>query len=638
MAFDLSSAKPIENDGYMAGEATSYDEFEKQWADSMASAPKGSELAQTDAKIRAENNVQPVSIGFDLSTAKPVEVPKKLTTKINPKKVSKKDKYGRVDGYSLDNVIPNAKSLGENVLGELANVGNNIIGATTYIPRLMERKSAPTTLSSLITGKKQNTPLNDYVNSLRNSNDQFLKERDDSPGSTIGRLGVDIAATAGVGDVLAIVANAAKLPRLAKALSSSGMNIGGDTAPFFSKEGAKNLALRAGGGGATGYAAGEMIDLENAGTTAGISAAIPVVGKVAGSTGKALATEVDDLAKTAIGKYNIPLDKASTSNNKLTKATKSVLDDILPFGFGKKNKDAMTSAFNREVGKVAGIDAEPVTGGALKLTPEAVAKTKAEIGQAYNKVWNTNKFTVDRQFADDATSLISDASKKLNPEQASMLERHFDNLISQAKDGKIDGQFVNNWQSELRKIAESEKGLHQKFVNDLRQKTLNAFKRNISPDDAKLLSDTNIRNRAFKTLKPLLDKGEAGVAGRDMGDIPPSLLSSAIAGNYDNVSSSPFGELPRIGSKYLVDRVARTGGSERSLIQQLLALGGLSAGAGVVGGSGAIAAGLPLAYSTQKYLSGARNVNPANIDNLMQSQLLQNLIKANPALINASRR
>jgi hypothetical protein len=109
----------------------------------------------------------------------------------------------------------------------------------------------------------------------------------------------------------------------------------------------------------------------------------------------------------------------------------------------------------------------------------------------------------------------------------------------------------------------------------------------------------------------LLDKGEAGVGGRDIGDVAPSLLSSAVNQNYDNVAASPFGELPRIGSKYLVDRVARTGGSERALLQQALALGGLGAGSyGAAGATGL--ATIPLAYTTQKYLSGARKVKPEN--------------------------
>jgi hypothetical protein len=246
----------------------------------------------------------------------------------------------------------------------------------------------------------------------------------------------------------------------------------------------------------------------------------------------------------------------------------------------------------------------------LRLTADAVSKAKQKIGTAYDKVWGQNKFSVDRKFANDATDLIQEASTKLNPEQANMLNRHFDNLIAQSKDGKIDGAFVNNWQSELRQMAESEQGLHKKFINDLRQTTLSAFKRNIPKQDAELLTKTNITNRAFKTIEPLLNKGEAGVAGRDAGDIPASLFSSAIARNYKNASQSPFGDLPKIGSSYLVDRVARTGGSERGLIQQALALGGLGAGAGIVGGAPAAVVSIPTAYAAQKLLSMPRKISP----------------------------
>ena len=467
----------------------------------------------------------------------------------------------------------------QGLISGAAGIGKNLLSASSFIPRQIEKGA------NAIGGT--GTPLNDYIANMRQGNADFVKSQEGKSGFGAGRLMSEIAGTAGAGNVLSIGAKIANMPRLAASLSSGGMSLGADNVGMLSKQGANNLGIRALGGGATGVTAGGLIDPETAGLTGGISAAIPVLGKTAGAVGKTIAGKpINDLAQTAISKYGIPLDRASTSNSKILKATKTVLDDILPFGVGAKQKEAIKSTFNREVGKVAGIDAEPVTGGSLKLTADAVSKAKQKISQSYDKVWNQNKFVVDRTFANNATDLIQDASTKLNPEQANMLNRHFDNLIAQSKDGKVDGAFVNNWQSELRQMAESETGLHKKFINDLRQTTLSSFKRNISKDDAKLLVDTNIKNRAFKTLEPLLNKGEAGVAGREAGDVPPALLSSAVAGNYGNVASSPFGDLPKIGSNYLVDRVSRAGGSERGLVQNaataMLGAGAYGVGTGAI--------------------------------------------------------
>lgn len=99
----------------------------------------------------------------------------------------------------------------------------------------------------------------------------------DSVGFTLGKIGGEVAGTAGIGGVLGRAAQAARWPvtgeripaALAQAIGSSGMSAGGLT-------GARGLATRAAGGAVTGAAAAGMVNPEDAGTGAAIGGALPL--------------------------------------------------------------------------------------------------------------------------------------------------------------------------------------------------------------------------------------------------------------------------------------------------------------------------------------------------------------------------
>jgi hypothetical protein len=129
-------------------------------------------------------------------------------------------------------------------------------------------------------------------------------------------------------------------------------------------------------------------------------------------------------------------------------------------------------------------------------------------------------------------------------------------------------------------VAESEKGLHQRILSDLRKATLDAFKRNVSKSDADALTKALGQYKAYKTVRPLMDKAEAGVAGRAAGDVPAALLPAEVRKSYGgNIAGSPFSDLSQIGSQFVADRVARTGGSARALFQNSALGTGLALGA-----------------------------------------------------------
>ena len=100
----------------------------------------------------------------------------------------------------------------------------------------------------------------------------------------VGKIGAEIAGTAGAGSALAkglgmIPGVASRAPALINALRTSGMTTG--ATPVTTGAKAADLALRAGAAGTTGALAGGMINPEDAGTAGAISAAIPLAAPVA---------------------------------------------------------------------------------------------------------------------------------------------------------------------------------------------------------------------------------------------------------------------------------------------------------------------------------------------------------------------
>lgn len=266
MAFDLSSAKPIGGDGYMAGEATNNADFEKQWAASMANAPQGTEIARTNSKIVAENNVpQPLqTVGFDLSTATPVtKKPTKIPLKTD-KKLSQIEKM-----YAASKGNPNVK---------LKDIGRQFGLAGRYLAE----GTADTAgiFTDPITGLV-NRGLGTNINSLRGATSNTL--------DSLGFPQPQNARERVVGDA-------------SRMLSSTGAFIGGAGAlkPFLSETG-KSVAtqmmarpdLQAGSALGAGYAGGEARE-------AGASPTVQTLAALAGGLAMPLTTSAIESGINAV--------------------------------------------------------------------------------------------------------------------------------------------------------------------------------------------------------------------------------------------------------------------------------------------------------------------------------------------------
>lgn len=436
-----------------------------------------------------------------------------------------------------------------------------------------------------------------------------------------GKLATEIAGTAGAPGILAKGAQALRAaPAIVNALRGGGLvspGIRGGRGATLA-----NAGLRTAGGAATGATAAGLVNPEEADTGAIFGAALPAAVRGAGMAGQAIGSAIrpdvnNPLVKKAL-EAKAPFGIADLSENAMVKGTRSFLADLPIIGRpANAAAKAKQEWFNRQVGKSFGAEFD-------KLTPDVMDDASKRLGAEFNRLWGNNKLVLDSKFIDDVVRIQQDAAEKLNPEQATQVNKLIANLLQKQEKGAIPGNFANNWQSELRMVAESEKGLHQKLLGDLRKSALSAFSRGLTPEDAAALTMTKEQYRAFKTVEPLLAKGEVGVAGREMGDVPAALLPNAVFQQYGRgASNTPLGEAAQMGSRFVADRVAQTGGSPRAFVQNAL---GSALGVGSYF-EPTILATAPIAYGVSSTLN-----NPT-LARILASQASPQ----NQALINALR-
>lgn len=418
-----------------------------------------------------------------------------------------------------------------------------------------------------------------------------------------GKLAGEIAGTAGAGGALentvrgALGAVAPTLATKAAPLLSA-IQSGGMSAP------GAGLLTRAIGGGITGAATAGLVNPDDAMAGGAIGAAMPVGVRALGAVGGAIGRQVRPggdaaaLAKRAMD-MGAPLGVADIAEGKFTKALRSVLNDApMTGGIGAAQNEAKQKWFNRAVGEV--FDAADD-----KLTPQVMDAAKKRLGNEFDRIWSQNNLVVDSQFLNSLDSVRKNASMLPKAERArvfGMLD-DLEGQIQQGANGQIviPGDVANRFQSTIRRTSESAQGFLKNDLAELRKEVLGAFNRSVSPDDAAALALTQKKYKAFKTVEPLLAKGEAGVAGREAGDVPAALLPSAVFNSYKgNVAASPLADLSKIGARYIVDRTPQTGGSARALIQNS-AIGG-ALGAGMFTNPAAALPVIPLGMLTNKAL------------------------------------
>lgn len=421
-----------------------------------------------------------------------------------------------------------------------------------------------------------------YLNSSLDAQKALDAQNADSNFYGGAKLATEVGMTYPVGGALAAPLKAAstlapRLAPLADAVASAGMKAGGAT-------GLPGMAARVTGGAITGGASAGLVDPEQAGLGAMIGGAIPGATKVAGMAGSKVgdlfrpSTANAPLAEKAINQYGIPLSVSDVSSSALVKGARSALDDVPLIGNrGRTQKEAVQSAFNREVGKTFGETAD-------SLTPEVLDAAKKRMGAEFDRVWNRNVLQFDGDLFQQMQALRTNAAKLPQGEQgrlSSWLDDFESKLVADANGSLyMPGDVANRFQSTLRRESDKAVGFLKDDLASLRQSVIKAFNRSVSPDDAAALTKNRGQYKAYKTVEDLLQGAEAGVAGRNVGDVPAALLPQAVRKSYGgNIANSPFADLSQIGSQYVADRVTRTGGGARAMFQNSALGSGLALGA-----------------------------------------------------------
>lgn len=359
------------------------------------------------------------------------------------------------------------------------------------------------------------------------------------------------------------------------------------------------------GGGVMGVAQptveGESRGLNTALGAVG-GAAVPAV--IAGA--KALARPADAATVALAEKYGIPVGVSDASNSKFLKGARSVLNDTPIVGTGGKAQDAAKQeALNAAVGGTFGAAEK-------KLTPQVMDAAKGKIGAELDRVWNNNTLQVDPQLLGTVQSLRAEAAKLPQGESA-RLTGWIDDILSKVQtdangNAIIPGDVANKLQSKLGRDVASAQGFLKDSLGTLRRDMIDTFNRSVTGTDADALTLARSQYKNFKTVQPLLDKGMVGTAGREAGDVPASLLPEAVRKSFPNLSTQtnqpPLAELAQVGSRYVADRVAQTGGAPRALIQNGL-LGGMLTGGGLTAGLGPTAAAVGIGAPTAALLNQA---------------------------------
>lgn len=486
-----------------------------------------------------------------------------------------------------------------------AEFGNIVLGGQKLVGKGLGKLDSLVngpSLSSLVTGrpssmigKAGNWLVNDAEQGQARLKAENAPYAEANPmTNSAGKFATDLIVTAPVGGVLAKGARAIA-PNLAAT------QLGANLIRAVETSGAQggNLATRSTGSALTGAASAGVINPDDVGNGALIGAAAPGAIKLAGKAGGALADLVrpsinaSPLAKKAVDQYGIPLSVADVTDSRAVKAARSFLGDLPMIGRpAQALKDQQTKAFNKAVGSTFGAADE-------SLTPQVMDAAKRRLGGEFDRIWNNNTLQVDGQMFQKLNDLHTLAGK-LPKNEGQSLQAELQDLFGkmqqdQAGNVTVPGDVANKFQSYIRRRAESSNGL-QNELGDLRQTIIGAFNRSVRPEDAAALTANRAQYKALKTVEPLLNSAEVGVAGRVAGDVPIALLPSAVNRSYSNPAGVPLAELSSIGSRFLVDRTPQTGGSARAMIQNSalgtgLALSGWSnpllAGGGLLAMGGA---------------------------------------------------
>jgi hypothetical protein len=446
---------------------------------------------------------------------------------------------------------------------------------------------------------------NDQRRAGIDTNMQSIGAQPDSLAYKGGKLGGEIAGTAGAGSALAVPVRALAATRFATGLEpvingvARGLETGGFRVGDLAGTGL-GTAARVGSGAAVGATAAGMVNPKDAGTGAVIGGTLPAAAQAAGYAGNAIrnavaggsvSPEVAALAQRAqeLG-INIPADRLV--NSRPLNAVAASLNYV-PFSGRAATEDAMNSQLNQALSRTFGQDSPNVT--------QALRKAGDELGGKFDTVLKNNSVRVDPQFMQDLAESANRASRELGTDGASIIGKQVDDILAKAGTGEIDGQAAYNIKRTLDRIGQRSTP-EAYYANDLKKALMGALNRSLGPDQAAAFGQTRQQYGNMLDLQRLAKNGAEGG------------VSVARLANMNGINNQPLQEIADIAAQFVKPREGAHGAAQR-----VFGAGGagVAAGLAAMGLPGA----LPAAIGAGTVMAGGRAAN-----GLLNSQAAKNMI------------
>lgn len=303
--------------------------------------------------------------------------------------------------------LQNAGNLGAGLLRGASSIGATLLAPADYLGEQIG-KVVPDWLKPELSNTNRRRELDPNLQAMGADTESGLY--------TAGKIGAEIAGTAGTGGILAKGAQTVgAVPSVVRALETYGLQTG--LAPKGFVQGAANIGLKAGAGAAAGATTSALIDPEHAGTGAVIGAAIPTIA----------APVVRGLSRGATAIY----DALSGRLSKIKAA------DVLRHAAG----DDLAAAKAAYARAVPGETAAQATAGIKRDTLDALGEfaSVADETSYYSRV-------ADRQKQDmiDAISKIAGGRNQTAARQATDLTKtNLNAITTPMREGALDAANAN---------------------------------------------------------------------------------------------------------------------------------------------------------------------------------------------------
>jgi len=443
------------------------------------------------------------------------------------------------------------------------------------------------------------------------------------PLESVGKLGAEIAGTAGVGGAIAkgmsaIPAVAKAAPNLINAVQSSGMTAG-KSAPGL-MGGIQNMATRAAGGAISGGASAGLINPDEAGVGAALGGGLPVamkgVGAAAGAVGNKLSDalrmgvsdDVANLAKRAneLG-IDIPADRLT--NSRPLNAIASSLNYV-PFSGRASTEEKMLSQLNQSLSKTFGQDSSNVT--------MALRKANTKLGGEFDSTLRNTGVNFDSQLMDDVARIETKADRELGSDAFKAIKSKIDDLFEKGQTGTIDGQAAYNIKRELDRLGKG-KTPEAYHALELKSALMDALNRSLGPEKSAAFAQTRQQYGNMLSLEKLAKKGIEGQ------------VSAERLANMPNINNQPLQELADIAAQFVRNREGQHGAAQRAAAGALTF--GLAGAPGVAAGvtTGRIANALLNSNALKQRM--LNEPQSSKLANLLSNQTAQRLaLKTAPAI------